>query len=56
MINTSMPFNFQHPCLIRNITQLCTNQLQKFNGRRHNLVNRYGVYLSQMTTDMCHLS
>ena len=37
-------------------TQLCTNQLQKFNGRRHDLVNRYGVYLSQMTTDMCHLS
>ena len=37
-------------------TQLCPNQLQKFNGRRHDLVNRYGIYLSQMTTDMCHLS
>ena len=37
-------------------TQLCTNQLQKFNGRRHDLVNRYGLYLSQMTTDMCQLS
>jgi hypothetical protein len=33
-----------------------TNQLQKFDGRRHDLVNRYGVYVSQMTTDMCHLS
>jgi hypothetical protein len=32
------------------------HQLQKFNGRRHDLVNRYGVYLLQMTTDMCHLS
>ena len=60
MINTSMPFNFQHHCLIRNITpkktQLCTNQLQTFNGRRHDLVNRYGVYLSQMTAicATCH--
>ena len=26
-------------------TQLCTNQLQKFNRRRHDLVNRYGVYV-----------
>ena len=59
MNNTSMPFNFQHHCLNRNITtktQLCTNQLQKFDGRRHDLVIRYGVYVSHMTTDMCHLS
>jgi hypothetical protein len=25
-------------------------------GRHHDLVDRYGIYVSQMTTDMFHLS
>ena len=30
--------------------------LQKFYGRHHDLVDRYGIFVSQMTTDMFHLS
>jgi hypothetical protein len=30
--------------------------LRKCYGRRHDLVDRYGIYVSQMTTDMFHLS
>jgi hypothetical protein len=30
--------------------------LRKFYGRRHDLVDRYGISVSQMTTDMFHLS
>jgi hypothetical protein len=30
--------------------------LQKFYGRHHDLVDRYGISVSQMTTDMFHLS
>ena len=29
---------------------------RKLYGRHHALVNRYGIYVSQMTTDMFHLS
>jgi hypothetical protein len=29
--------------------------LRKFYGRRHDLVNRYGIIVSQMTTDMFHI-
>jgi len=32
------------------------SSLQKFYGRHHDLVKRYGVYVSQMTTDMFRLS
>jgi hypothetical protein len=28
----------------------------KFYGRHHDLVDRYGISVSQMTTDMFHLS
>ena len=30
--------------------------LRKFHGRHHDLVDRYGKYVSQITTDMFHLS
>ena len=30
--------------------------LQKLYGRHHDLVDRYGISVSQMTTDMFHLS
>jgi len=30
--------------------------LRKFYGRHHDLVDRYGIFMSQMTTDMFHLS
>ena len=30
--------------------------LRKLYGRHHDLVDRYGIYVSQMTTDMFHLS
>jgi hypothetical protein len=30
--------------------------LRKFYGRHHDLVDRYGISVSQMTTDMFHLS
>jgi hypothetical protein len=32
------------------------SSLRKFYGRRHDLVDRYGISVSQMTTDMFHLS
>ena len=32
------------------------SSLRKFYGRRHDLVDRYGIFVSQMTTDMFHLS
>ena len=32
------------------------SSLRKFYGRHHNLVERYGITVSQMTTDMFHLS
>ena len=32
------------------------SSLRSFYGRHHDLVNRYGVSVSQMTTDMFHLS
>ena len=32
------------------------SSLRKFYGHRHDLVDRYGIYVSQMTTDMFHLS
>ena len=32
------------------------SSLRKFYGRHHDLVNRYGISVSQMTTDMFHLS
>jgi hypothetical protein len=32
------------------------SSLRKVNGRHHDLVNRYGISVSQMTTDMFHLS
>jgi len=32
------------------------SSLRKFYGRDHDLVDRYGIYVSQMTTDMFHLS
>jgi hypothetical protein len=31
------------------------SSLRKFYGRHHDLVDRYGIYVSQMTTDMFHL-
>jgi hypothetical protein len=30
--------------------------ISKFNGRHHDLVDRYGISVSQMITDMFHLS
>jgi hypothetical protein len=32
------------------------SSLRKFHGRHHDLVDRYGISVSQMTTDMFHLS
>ena len=32
------------------------SSLRKFYGRHHDLVDRYGISVSQMTTDMLHLS
>ena len=32
------------------------SSLQKLSGRHHDLVDRYGISVSQMTTDMFHLS
>jgi hypothetical protein len=32
------------------------SSLRKFYGRHHDLVDRYGMSVSQMTTDMFHLS
>jgi hypothetical protein len=32
------------------------SSLRKFYSRHHNLVDRYGISVSQMTTDMFHLS
>jgi hypothetical protein len=32
------------------------SSLQKFCGRNHDMVARYGIYVPQMTTDMFHLS
>ena len=32
------------------------SSLRKFYGRHHYLVDRYGISVSQMTTDMFHLS
>jgi len=32
------------------------SSLRKFDGRHHDLVDRYGISVSQMTTDMFHLS
>jgi hypothetical protein len=32
------------------------SSFQKCYGRHHDLVNRYGIYVSQMTTNMFHLS
>ena len=32
------------------------SSLRKFYGHHHDLVDRYGIYVSQMTTDMFHLS
>jgi hypothetical protein len=31
------------------------SSLRKFNGRHHNLVDRYGTLVSQLTTDVFHL-
>jgi hypothetical protein len=31
------------------------SSLLKYYGRHHDLVDRYGIYVSQMTTDMFHL-
>jgi len=32
------------------------SSLRKFYGRHHDMVDRYGISVSQMTTDMYHLS
>ena len=32
------------------------SSLRKFYGRHHDLIDRYGISVSQMTTDMFHLS
>jgi len=32
------------------------SSLRKFYGRHHDLVDGYGISVSQMTTDMFHLS
>jgi hypothetical protein len=32
------------------------SSLRKFYGRHYNLVDRYGISVSQITTDMFHLS
>ena len=32
------------------------SSLRKIYGRNHNLVDRYGISMLQMTTDMFHLS
>jgi len=33
----------------------CVEELRKFYGRHHDLVNLYGISVSQMTMDMFHL-
>ena len=32
------------------------SSLRKFNDRHHDMVNRYGISVSQITTDILHLS
>jgi hypothetical protein len=32
------------------------SSILKYYGRHHDLVDRYGISVSQMTTDMLHLS
>jgi hypothetical protein len=32
------------------------SSFRKFYGRHHDVVDRYGISVSQMTTDMFHLS
>ena len=32
------------------------SSFRKFYGRNHNLVDRYGIYMLQMTTNMFHFS
>jgi hypothetical protein len=36
-------------------TSKLKSSLRKFYGRHHDLVDCYGIYVSQMTTDMFHL-
>jgi hypothetical protein len=38
------------------LNQGCLLVKLKFDGRHHDLVDRYGISVSQMTTDMFHLS
>jgi len=36
---------------------MCSFKLTRhFYDRRLDLINRYGIYVSQMVADMCHLS
>jgi len=42
--------------LVNTLGQLMTLKFRKFYGRNHDLVDRYGISVSQMTTDMFHLS
>ena len=42
--------------LLNQVFLLVKSSLLKCYGRRHDLVDRYGISVSQMTTDMFHLS
>jgi hypothetical protein len=44
------------PRVHRAIVVKLKSSLRKFYGRHHDLVDRYGISMSQMTTDMFYLS
>ena len=53
LLNRLKPYNFNQ----YNPKQILTDvPLRKFYGRQHDLVDRYGISESQLTTDMFHLS
>jgi hypothetical protein len=51
----SFPFDFLESAAIK-APPILKSSLRQFYGRHHDLVDRYGISVSQMTTDMFHLS
>ena len=43
-------------CLEITFCRVNIREIQQFYGRYHDLVDRYEIYVSQMSTDMFHLS
>jgi hypothetical protein len=43
-------------CLVIALCRVNIREIKQFYGRYHDLVDRYGIYVSQMTTDWFHLS